>query len=563
MSDLRARFFQGATRAFKSSFKKLGRQLGRIRDFWLIGALLVGFLLGLQGLNWGHYDCLNLDKMAFKNLFAKDRAPFQPASYVKPPFYTYLNHFVARIPAMTISSMAFWKPSHERYEIFLRGRLWLARVLNLLLFAGCTIIIFVVARQLAGDHAARLASWLWATSAGWVPYQIFLTTDLAVVFFMLGTFYFATKIVSKPTMQASIMGGLFAGLAGATKYNGLAVAAVLPVAHLLASHAGNRFLNALKRPSAWICGIMVPVGFVIGNPFCIFDRTQFWADFSYNYNVTPIYNGVTSGTGYGEFGASFLEIFGWPGTVLLCLGVFIGTWHLAFKKVDRVIWFMAFTVLGLYAWKIGSFPRMETRFVLPAAPFLLILAAPGFQWSGKCRFFTSVLFSLVISYNILCGVQIGGLFRLDPRNRTPDFVKQHFSGGETIEWSKSVPKIEALPKKAKIHEIKTGLERAALFEKMFENDRNMRQAAKEREPQVPLTWFSKEERVVRSPEFVFWCSIDVEGITEKYYQELFDKNSGYQVVYDASSPILPWWAYPQKTEFLKNRMTIWQKSSMN
>ena len=152
---------------------------------------------------------------------------------------------------------------------------------------------------------------------------------------------------------------------------------------------------------------------------------------------------------------------------------------------------------------------------------------------------------------------------MDPRNKTPDFVKQHFSGGEIVEWSKSVPKIEALPQKAKIHEIKTGLERAALFDKMFESDSDMRQAAKEREPQVPLTWFSKEERAVRSPEFVFWCSIDVEGITEKYYKALFEKDSGYQVVYDAASPNLPWWAYPQKTEFLQNRMTIWQKSPAN
>jgi hypothetical protein len=55
-----------------------------LRDQFLLLALVLGLLSGIQGFTWGRYDCLNLDKMAFQSLFDKSRLPFQPARYFKP-----------------------------------------------------------------------------------------------------------------------------------------------------------------------------------------------------------------------------------------------------------------------------------------------------------------------------------------------------------------------------------------------------------------------------------------------------------------------------------------------
>ena len=533
-----------------------------LRDKFLILSLVLGFLVGVQGFSWGRYDCLNLDKMAFQSLFDKNRLPFQPARYVKPPFYTYLNHFVARIPAMTISSLFFWKESYQRYEIFLVVRTWLARILNLIMFAACTIAIFMLVRYFYNPVSARVAALIFATSSGFVPYQIFLTTDLAVIFMMLASFLFAVKIVNNPNMTNSVAAGLLAGLACATKYNGLAVAVALPIAHLLACRAGNPFIEAIKRKSAWVCGACVPLGFIIGNPYAIFDWEKFKADFIYNYAVTPVYNGVTSGNGYRRFFESFYEIFGVPGSYLIGLGVVFGLGFILLNwKQNKAwqLWILATAVFLLYTYKIGAFPRIETRFVLPAAPFLLIMGSAGFVVLLKARIFSLALISIILSYNLACCWWTGRLFADDPRNYIPVFAKQYLQKGGIVEWSKSNPKLEALPVKLKIHQIHTGLERAAMFDKMFEDNPEIHSMVKKKEVQVTPEWFSIENRKSRNTDYIVWSTIDLEGIVRKHYDALFNESSGYRVIYDARSPEQPQWVYPKNTEFTRNRTTVWEK----
>jgi hypothetical protein len=534
-----------------------------LRDKFLIAALALGFLSGVQGFNWGHYDCLNLDKMAFQNIFSRERLPFQPSSYVKPPFYTYLNHFVARIPAMTISSVFFWKKSHERYGIFLRVRLWIARTVNLLMFAGCTTAIFILVRRYFSLQSARVSALLFATSAGFVPYQIFLTTDLAVVFMMMASFLFAVKIINNPSMSNSVTAGLLAGLACATKYNGLAVAIALPLAHLMACRNGNPFFSALKRKSAWICGLCVPLGFVLGNPYAIFDWSKFKADFIYNYTVTPVYSGATSGTGYDKFFRSFYEIYGVPASYLLLAAALIGLVILFLPRLRSKgawqLWVLAAAVFALYTYKIGAFPRMETRFVLPAAPFALILASLGFIPLFRAKILFVPILALILGYNIACSWWTGRLFVQDPRNYVPEFARKNLQNGGIVEWSKSNPKLEALPVKSTVHQIKTGLERAAMFDQMFADNSEMLAAVKKKEVQVTPEWFSVESRKDRNTDFVIWCTIDLEGIVRHHYDALFDESSGYRVVYDAHSPKQPEWVYPKRTEFTRNRTTIWEK----
>jgi hypothetical protein len=533
-----------------------------LRDKILILSLALGFLAGVQGFTWGRYDCLNLDKMAFQSVFDKNRLPFQPARYVKPPFYTYLNHFVARIPAMTVSSLFFWKKSHERYEIFLLVRTWIARAFNLAMFAACTTAIFIMVRKYYCLGSARIAALLFATSAGFVPYQIFLTTDLAVIFVMLASFLFALRIINNPSMSNSIAAGLLAGLATATKYNGLAVAIALPLAHLLACRSANPGMEALKRKSAWVCGICVPLGFLLGNPYTLFDWEKFRADFLYNYTVTPVYNGATSGNGYSRFFESFYEIFGVPGTFLLGVVFVLGLGFVLLNfKTSKAwqLWIMAAAVFALYTYKIGAFPRIETRFVLPAAPFLLLMASAGFLSLMKARSLFIPLLVAILAYNIACCWWTGRLFADDPRNYVPVFTEEKLQNGGIVEWSKSNPKLEALPVKLKIHQIHTGLERAAMFDKMFADNAEIHSMVKAKEVQITPDWFSIESRKARNTDIVIWCSIDLEGIVRKHYEDLFNESSGYRVVYDSHSPKQPDWVYPKRTEFTRNRTTIWEK----
>lgn len=537
-------------------------QQSKLLDPWLLSALAAGLFLGLQGFTWGKYDCLNLDRMGLRNMAASDRSFLHPKDFFKPPFYTYMNHFLARLPAEVISRNLIRPDKVQRKQTYLRLRLGIARTLNLGFFAGSVLIVFSLVKNSYGLPSARIASLILATSAGFIPYQIFLTTDMALVFMMLASFVCAVRIVNKPDIPISAAAGLLAGLATATKYNGLLVAIALPVAHLLASR-GNPVLACLKRPAAWICGLAVPFGFLLGNPYALFDWPRFSSDFLFNYKVTPVYNGVTNGNSYETFFRDFGEIFGWPGTWIVIIGTIVGIFsHFFFHgKKSASLWLLTAVVFVAYTLKIGAFPRMETRFVLPVAPFALILASAGFPMLLHLRLLTIPLLALVLFYNLSSGWWIGELFRKDPRMDALAFAGKNVSSDDKVELSSSIPRLQDLPgRKLQLFKIPTGIERDRNFAEIFREDEQMQEAMARVSTKEGPEWFSPEARTIRNPDWIFWSTIDVEGVAKARYEDLFKKESGYTVVFDGKSPQTPWWVYPKYTEFLRNRTTVWEKS---
>ncbi len=535
-----------------------------LADRWLLLAVVLGFALGAQGLGWGKYDCLNPDSMAFRSLFTKDRPPMHPGEFLKPPLYTYVNHFVARLPATALSAPFYFLGKSVQSETYFRIRLLLGRLLNLALFAGLVVMVYWLVCRHVGVLSARMAAWLFATSAGMVPFQIFLTTDLALLFMMTLSFVFACKIVETPSMRISVLAGLLAGLATATKYNGLAVAAALPLAHLLTG-SGNRILQALRRPSAWACGAAVPVGFLIGNPYALLDWPKFHSDFFYNYTITPVYGGQTATNGYAVFFQAYPEIFGWPTLVLLALGV-AASFLVVLGPVQlrpggaRALWILAAAVVAIYTWKIGAFPRIKTRFVLPMAPFILVLASVGFPALLRWRVPVLGAVSLAVLYNLICGWWTGEIFRRDPRMDVISIVKSDFERGTLIEMSKSIPPVGLMAgKDFRTIRMPSGIGRAALFDEMFSDNEEMQKLKGHWKPKHGPEWFTAERRRVRNPGAIIWSSNDVEKVVTPEFEALLRPESSYRVVFDRRSPERPWWVYPRDPDFVINRTVAWLK----
>ncbi len=532
-------------------------------DRWLLGAMAAGVVLGAQGFGWGRYDCLNNDRMAFKSVMSPQRAPLEPASLRKPPLYTYWNFFFSRWPAEFIGRNLFWAPIEVRKEFRVLARVALARFWNLAMFAGCVAIVFLTIREAFGAGAARAGAWILATSAGFIPYQVYLTTDLAVVFLMLGVFALAVRITRNPSPGVSIAAGLLAGLCAAVKYNGLAIAVLLPLAHLLASR-GNPFTASLKRPAAWLCGLAVPVGFVLGNPYSVLNFPKFRADFLYNYATTPVYSGEAGGAGYAEFLSRFLEIFGLPGTLLLAACALGGAGLVAFRAVGAgwKIWLLAAAVFAIYFWQIGGFPRVETRFVLPVAPFFLLLAAPGLAWAMRRPRAAVPVLAALVAYNLVCGWMVGGLFRNDPRMKALDWAAAHLSESGVMESSLSSPQWQEVAARGlRVVRIPWGLERREHFETVFAGEDETLRGIGRFETGASTDWFSSAQRAERGTRWIAWNSIDIDEVIRPFYTALFVPDSGYRIVFDAQSPKLPRWVYPQSADFLSNRMTVWEKTN--
>ena len=103
----------------------------------------------------------------------------------------------------------------------------------------------------------------------------------------------------------------------------------------------------------------------------------------YNYVVTRQYGGQNANdTSYGEFLVRITDIIGVPATCAVALAIFIGLILFVVRRKITSLgarnFALAAAVFLLYYVQIGGFPRSETRFTLPAVPFLLLMAAPCF-----------------------------------------------------------------------------------------------------------------------------------------------------------------------------------------
>jgi hypothetical protein len=324
---------------------------------------------------------------------------------------------------------------------------------------------------------------------------------------------------------------------------------------------GNPVLACLRRPAAWVCGLCVPLGFLIGNPYAVLDWPTFSGDFLYNLKATPVFSGATQGHSYERFFRAFGEIFGWPGTWLVAAGIVAGIVCLAGRKNAWQPWVLAAVVFAIYAWKIGSFPRIETRFVLPTAPFALLLASAGFASLLRAKWLTVPVVAAVLCYNLACGWWVGTMFRQDPRMVVIEIARTQVRAQDTVEVSRSIPLIQSLPgKDLKVFKMPNCIEITANFAKIFAGDEQMQRSMVRWMPKEGPDWFTPQARAERNPDWIFWSSIDLESVVQNEYEALFKDGSGYQVVYDATSPEFPWWTYPRYTEFIRNRVAVWKKA---
>ena len=73
--------------------RRMAAALGNI-DRVLLVSLFLTLAFSLEGINWGRDECWNPDQIALRSLFRKNKPPFEPSTFTKPPFHTYLTYFL-------------------------------------------------------------------------------------------------------------------------------------------------------------------------------------------------------------------------------------------------------------------------------------------------------------------------------------------------------------------------------------------------------------------------------------------------------------------------------------
>ena len=326
-----------------------------------------------------------------------------------------------------------------------------------------------------------------ATSAGFIAFNHFLTADSPMIFWMLLAFFFSQRIITAGTWPDYLLAGFFVGLGTATKYNALAVGLAIPVAHWLRS-SGIR--QALFSPRMVLGILMVPLAFVLGCPYAVLDHRNFIKDFMYNYTVTPNYGGtVGGGPGYLDFLGRLPEILGWPGAFWVALAVAASTVIvlIAPKRLGLGLkgFLLAASVVALYFIKIGSFSRIETRFVLPIVPLLLLMAGPLLEVCARKPTFIHISLLPVLAYNCVCSFYVGIRFQDDPRMAAQTWVRTHLTNGASIESTQSCSNWNRIPgMHLDERRAPNSNEREASFARVFSNNPWVIKSLQEREGQV-------------------------------------------------------------------------------
>lgn len=544
------------------------RQVDKI----LTVALFLGLISCLYGIHWGRVEPWNPDQMAFISLFSKDKLPLNPGWFHKPPFYTYTVFFLSVVPIYGMGKILGLSEGSINHVMLI----W-SRLLMIFMFLGSIICVFFITKKFFSRLSARIIAIVFSTSAGFVAFAHFLTTDIPVMFWMLVAFYFSQRVYYEGNTADYALAGFFTGIATATKYNGLGVGIAIVASHVLSGNS-RQWLKKFLSKKLYLGLFMVIVGFVMGNPFSILDYSTFISDFIYNYTVTPVYSGGVGEHGYWNFLSSFIDIVGIPSVVVFSIAIAVSLFALFFEKNqlwERKGMILLLIVFLLYYYKIGSFPRIPSRFVLPIVPFWLIISAPFWERIEPKKFLMGVLLSFLLTYNLICCYFVGKRFIDDPRMSAQKWVEANVREGSSIESSNYTPnwsKLSNVNLKETRMPVISG--RRKLFEKKFEGNSFVLKKVQEVEKHDDEeSWYTLERLMRRQPDYVAVNSLYYKRFVQgkagekytalkKFFDELLEEKYPYTIVFDKVTKKNNRLLYPAEIDFLKNRMTILKSNNL-
>ena len=110
--------------------------------------------------------------------------------------------------------------------------------------------------------------------------------------------------------------------------------------------------------------------------------------------------------------------------------------------------------------------------------------------------------------------------------------------------------------------------RARAFKKQF-TDKQILDRMEHFEPDNSA-WFSVNKLLQRDPDYVainwlfyheFMSGQGAQNFPEirQFYNDLLNEKTPYRIIFDRETEPAPWWAYPKDMDFLKSRITIFER----
>jgi len=380
--------------------------------------LILAGSLRLAGLDFGFPRLLHPDEpTAVRRVLAFARGSLNPRWFSMPSFYLYLLHFSTK----ALNSLGL---AGGTTFIYLVGRTWSAT-----LGTFTVILAFLTGRSLYGNRAGIGAALLLAVLPLHMLLSHYATVDVTVTFFIVLAFAAASRVLESGKPGWYLAGGIAAGLAAGTKYNGFLAVLPLAAAHFL---AGKR-----RARGGWL-GLALATAaavFFLTTPFILGETEIFWRDLQGQSRYLmktghgPIFINTSPGLSY----QLLYNLYHAGGAGFWLLAVAGAAGCLARRRREDwllLAWIVPYLVLI-------SIPTVKfARFLLPLLPFLclgagaLLEGSPGRRRSSR---WWGLTLAAVVFWNLV--VSLGWLRTLagpDPRIAANRWLRENLPAGARV-----------------------------------------------------------------------------------------------------------------------------------
>ena len=337
-----------------------------------VGLFAFSLLLRLIGINWGlkndlHNQSYHPDETF---IFAVSQQIDPTALKFTPGFYNYGTLYLTALRIASDMTSAYtggYDPKNPDSYWSWAARCNLAgRLISAFAGAGTVAVVFFLGLRVAPLFGSVFGSLLVAVAPAHVVHSRFQTVDILATFFLALSALFALRLLRNGSMRDAVLSGVFAGLSGSTKYNGILALFTLYTALALA-----------RKPDGWLKALVGSIAaiaaFVITTPGILLESAQFFRDFQYEMFHTSTGHGlVFVGTSSG-FLYHLINLVVGIGPILTLLGLG-GLGFAAWKRNPEVIALLAFFLI--YYLLIG---RAEVKFLRYTFPLYVGLGV-GFGY---------------------------------------------------------------------------------------------------------------------------------------------------------------------------------------
>ncbi len=353
--------------------------VGRHRGLGVI--LVIAFLLRVSGNLYDMPYRFHPDERHYLDRAAgmMNKGTLNPAYFQNPPLYSYAI-LLALYALFGVQSMTGEGKTTTEFLTTLPRVVMFGTARGLTALAGTAtcLLLYLLGRRYGGDLAGILAALFYAVAFLSVRDGHFAVNDIPMTGLVTLAFLFALRLLEGRRPRDLVFGGLSAGLAAATKYNG--GIALLPL--LLACALGSPRREAasgagrLRRLGVyWLLGILSGVaGFLFGNPYATLDPNAFLSGFTSQYH----YREKAWRLGLAPVPLRMLETLvvelGWPLLLLVPLAAALCVARGGPRSKATLLALSVVLSLALYHSSQGLF---FARFLLPCTPFIALISAWG------------------------------------------------------------------------------------------------------------------------------------------------------------------------------------------